>query len=357
MRKIFSTIILPFLLLIPFFSCLSIQQNPYEQNDIKNLASEKTKTANQFMSRYDYEKALQFYREALKYNMMVDNVSGVIRSRADIGKVFILQGKFDEALSIFEEGHKISLEDNRYKIERAYVLNAKGEAYYYLEDMGNAIKYFQMALALESSLGNQENQALIILNIAKVERKMGNHQRALDSLQKARRLLEGLYKKSELNNLKTLSLVYYSIGQSYSKLGNFTSAANAINLALEIDKLIENASGIADDYYALGVIASKTENGSEALKFYKKSRDIYFILDNKEQYAVLSFLIGEIYFFQGEMQKAYENYQFAFKLSENDKKREAAVRILQIIEEDETNEFFSVTEKKYMRNLYKKYIE
>ena len=53
-------------------SSISSEKETYERNTIKNLAADSTKNANDFLLRYEYQKALEYFTEALKNNIMID---------------------------------------------------------------------------------------------------------------------------------------------------------------------------------------------------------------------------------------------------------------------------------------------
>ncbi|MCK4795770.1 MAG: tetratricopeptide repeat protein [Spirochaetes bacterium] len=341
------------LLLIILSSCLTNAN--YENNDIKNLASDNTKTANEFLRRYEYQKALEYFKEALDNNLMVDNLPGVIKNYADIGRVYILINDFDLSLEYFNTALELTSEDKNLEMEKAYVLNGIGEVYYYLKEYKISKKFFKKALKIESSLNNTENQALIMQNIAKIERSKGKYDKALNQFISSARLLEIPFKWGNLENIKNLSLTYYSIGQTYSKLENYSKAIEYIKKALNIDRMIENASGIADDYYALGVLAEKSNMSfNEVLKYFERSRNIYKILDNVNQYVELINKIAAVYYNNNDLKKFYENKRIAFVLTRSDAKKNIANEILEMLKDERAKNIFSEDEILEIKKKYSK---
>jgi tetratricopeptide (TPR) repeat protein len=284
-------------------SCSTVRKEiTYKRNDLKNLAADNAKTANQFLDTYNYEKAVVFLNEALKYNKMADNISGVITNYADIGKVYLLWNKLDKGYENYNTALDIALEESKkrnMKTELAYVYNGIGEAGLLLGKYADAEQFFGMALEVEKQLANDENQALIKVNLAKIYSINSNPQKSLEFLLEAIVILEKLYANNKLENIKNFPSTYYSIAKKYYDLNNYGKALEYAKKAYEIDKEIENASGIAYDYFIYAKIYEKTDV-DEALKNYLKAKDLYYILDDLSQYVSVSNSLANIYLSKGK---------------------------------------------------------
>lgn len=324
-------------------SCKSMdKKNSSERNEIKNLASDSTKVANNFLKQYDYDKALLYYNQALKYNIMADNHIGAIRTYADIGKVYMLNREYKNGLEFYNKAFELAQEEEsvEYMKERAYILNALGEIFYLMEDFETSTDYFNKALELENklsiSLNNDETMAMIRLNLAKINRANNQYQAALDELKQSQALLENLYNSNEIEDAKNLSLIYYTIATTYSKMEQYTRAVEFIEKALKIDRFIENSSGIADDYYALGMLYKKMNDLDNSLKYFNRSGQIYYILEYADQYAEIKHLLADIYYEKKDYLNYYRNKRDEFKLTQDEeKKAEIALLLYSLLDDTE----------------------
>lgn len=319
------------------------EQVVIESNSLKNLASDNTRVANDFLKRYEYNKALIYYREALKYNIMSDNIPGIIKNYADIGKVHVLMKQYDEALDYYQKAlDRINQEgEGSYRGEEAYIMNGLGETYYFMRNFEAAERFYQLSLDIERSLMNTENQAIVLQNLAKIKRSNGSYAEALDDFLKSASLLEPLFRKKELEDLKNLSLIYYSIALTYSKLHKYEEGFSFVEKALKIDKIIENSSGIADDYFAMGMLSKRMERLDRALLYFERSRELYYLLNYIDQYIELSGIVAELYLESGRFKEYYESKVIVYKLSTGELKVQTRKELYGILQRPEIMDLLS----------------
>lgn len=356
MRK-YINIVIVFVVLA--LSCSTVSKKIiYENNFFKNLAAENSQNANEFIKKVDYRKALIYLNDSLKYNIMADNIPGIIQNYCSLGRVNLLLNNFDEGIELYKtaleivENEKESIDNKK---EEAFVLNGLGEAYHLVKRFDEARGYFSRAKKIESNLGNMENIALINQNMGKIEKAEGNLEKALEYYTSSSSILEDLYKKKKIENIKNLSLIYYSIGHLYSKLNNPSKAIGYIKMALDIDKMTEEVNGIADDYFALGILYLKSEMIKKSLISFMKSRDIYKILDNIQQYEAVNDYLIEIFFSQSELKKYFNILEEQYVIKKDNKDKSIIKnKITELIQFENIGDFFSSEEIKTIIEKYKK---
>ena len=328
MKKILLFIIIIFI----YFSCSSASKRlTYEQNDLKNQAADNTKMANQFVGKYEYDKAIEYLKDSLKLNIMADNIGGVITNYADIGKVYLFTKDTEKALDFYNTALKLANEENINGIfnrEKAYVLNGIGEAYFFNDKYKEAEEFFNKALQLEI---DEESKALINVNIAKIYTQRNDHSKSLEYLSQALPIFEKLYQQKRIENIRNLSSTYYFVARKNFRLQNNDKAIEYIKKAIEIDKKIENSSGIADDYYIMAKITQRKDKNL-ALKYYNKSRDIYKLIDDMDGYILSSNLMAEVLYLQEKFEEFYQIKKEIFLLSKQDQKLSIAKEILSILD-------------------------
>lgn len=347
------------------WSCKSVEKkNSSERNEIKNLASDSTNVANNFLKQYDFDKALLYYNQALKYNIMTDNSIGAIRTYADIGKVHMLKKEYKQGLEYYNQAFELAREEENidYFRERAYILNALGEIHYLMEDLTTSADYFNKALKLENQLSksynNDETKAMIRLNLAKINRANNQYQAALDELKQSQALLENLFNTNEIEDAKNLSLIYYTIATTYSKMQKYDNAISYIEKALKIDRFIENSSGIADDYYALGMLYRKKNKPDSSIKYFNRSGQIYFILEYLDQFTEIKHLLSEIYFEKKDYLNFYKNKRDEFKLTlDKERKSELAAEIYSLLDDEEKHQDLPGEIIEEIKNIYPRFIK
>jgi len=269
-------------------SCSTVSNKiKYENNTLKNIAIDNNNMAQRLIKEYEYNKAIEYLKESLKYNIIADNLEGIIKNYIDIGKVYILLKNNEEGLKYYNialttfnnEENK-----NKYRYLEAYIYASIGEGYYLIKDYSKAVDFFNMALDIEKTLNNSENIASIYYNISKIEKNNNNFSKSIEYLLFAEKILEKLYKEKKLNNIYTLSNVYYSLGLIYSKIDKLSDAKKYLFKTIDIDRMTENSSGLADNYYGLGIISEKEKRFDKALIYFLKAKDLYKYIDDIDQY-------------------------------------------------------------------------
>ena len=96
MRIILKTIIL-FNLLVFLCAGLPLKSEEFEieVNNIKKIAKEEEKSAFEWMTKFEYLKAINFLKDALNNNIKADYTSGIILNNAEIGKVYVMMKDYN----------------------------------------------------------------------------------------------------------------------------------------------------------------------------------------------------------------------------------------------------------------------
>jgi tetratricopeptide (TPR) repeat protein len=351
MKKKILIVFQMFFLLYGSLSFLSAKDD-LKVNTIEKMASEDAKNANDFLEDYNYDKAVEFFNKALSKNISIDNLYGMIKNYADLGKVYILKKDFNKSLEHFSKAIKIIDEEKSFEESRDFVLNGIGEAYYLEKDYAKAKEYFTDAKKITK---NSETEAIILLNLAKVDRIEERYDAALEKLLSAERLFDSLRKARKLSNEKNLSLTVYSVGQTYSKKNNYQKAFEYIKKALDLDKMIENSIGIADDYYALGMLEEKFgKKREDSLKYYERSRDIYKAMNNVPQFISLSEKLASIYILDKKYKEYFENKMNIFILSPVENKKDIAKEVLEVLKNREVMNLLDAGKYKTLYDFFNK---
>ncbi len=306
----------------------------YESYTLRNKAAENVGVARDFIARYNYDKALEYLNEALKFNKLSDDVPGTAVNYYNIGKVQLLLEDYNGALRAFTDGLSVINREPRsgdfLKREEALLLAGMGESYYLLGNGDLAEKYYNDSLKIETGLGNGENIGVLYSYIARVETGRGNFDKALGYFSQTTAIFEKLYKSKELSNAKILSSIYYSTAHLYSKKGSAEKSLEFLYKALALDRLIENSIGIADDYFAVYQVKLKLNDMKSALDFLLKSKELYRALDKVAQYREAVHELAAIYYSEGRYKEYFSLKKEEFLLSKETDKGKVASDIYRL---------------------------
>lgn len=336
-----------FIMLVTGCSTLS-NKVVYESYTLRNKAAENIEVARDFIGRYNYDKALEYLNEALKFNKLSDDVPGTAVNYYDIGKVKLLLEDYDGAQTAFSDGLSVVNREPRsgdfLKREEALLLAGMGESYYLMENGDLAEKYYNDALKIESGLGNGENIGILYSYIARVETGRGNFDKALGYFNQTTAIFEKLYKSKMLSNAKILSSIYYSTAHLYSKKGSPEKSLEFLYKALELDRLIENSIGIADDYFAVYQVKLKLNEKKSALDFLLKSKELYRALDKVAQYREAVHELADIYYSEGRYKEYFSLKKEEFLLSKSADKDKVAAEIYRLRSVADFEKIFGIDE-------------
>ncbi|HOV13223.1 MAG TPA: tetratricopeptide repeat protein [Spirochaetota bacterium] len=339
------------LLIITISSCSTVAKKiTYEKNDLKNLAADNSKNSNSFLDKYDYQKALDYLKESLKYNTMVDNISGIIFNYANMGKVYLLTKSYDTALKYYNQALEIAEKNDDINLdkEKAFVYNGIGEAYLLNKEYENAEKNFNIALKLNIS---DEDKAQIETNIGRIYFNKTEYSKALEYFSHSLLIYEKLYNDYKLSSAKNYSFILYFVARINLRMQKLDIAHNFIKKALEIDKLIENSSGIADDYFIFGRIYEKSD-ADKSIKYYNKSKAIYRLIDDINGYSETLNKLTILHYDKKEFKEFFLLKKESFLLAKSEEKNNIGKEIANLLNNEEA---LKVLDKSIVNEIEEKY--
>jgi len=230
-----------------------------------------------------YNQALVFFNMALDENIAADFEPGISKVKSSIGRTSLLIGDISNAEKYINEGYYLAkkLEDNELI---AISANNFAELNIFKNLIPEAEKLIFESLAQAKAKSSIQAEAYHTLAV--IERKKGESEKALSTINKAMEI------NKDNKNHSNLAANYYFAASIYSQENNYSKAVEMLNIALKEDRRIENSFGIAKDYKALGIVSLKNSKKEEAFSFFIKSLDIFKVIKNiEEQKSVLDFLI------------------------------------------------------------------
>lgn len=203
------------------------------------------------------------------------------------------------------------------KLQRLKVLNALVKFKHKQRIQKESIpQQAQEAIALAKQLkpsivGAQaySNQAIILRSQSKLDASSSFFHKAISVLNK-------IPKSSEL------SLTLFELGNNYRKTFSFDSSKYYIKQAIEIDKALQNFTGLVKAHNALGLTFKNAGNYTQGLAHYLKALETLETkvkTPNKKLLTRLNLNIGNLYFRQEEPDKALKYYTKALEFAKTTK--------------------------------------
>jgi tetratricopeptide (TPR) repeat protein len=254
-------------------SCSSAPPKSDTVTTVKDQAAQNSGFAEAYFRQGRYDLALQFFTQSLNQNTSIDNVEGITQSYVAIGKTYMAMGSLDMAEDIFLKAR----ERARAAASPLFFMasSSLGELYLAKGDPQKALAVFEEALAMPAGSRTPGQTAQLNHNL-------GTAQKALSNFPKA---LEYFNKSLEINTagklIESAAADYYMIASVYSLQGRYEDAAKSAETALSLDKKIESSPGIAQDLYALGLIATRRRDLAAAYDYFQRSYLVFVTLGSK----------------------------------------------------------------------------
>lgn len=255
----------------------------------------------------EYDKAIEFYQQALEIGRKLGKDHAVALQLNNIGMVYSLLGQHDQALDLFHQSLDIFKQLKREK-SISSLLNNIGEAHKSLGYYKKALKYFHQALKISNNLGNKEGIATEYNNIAQVYEIMGQYRKSLDYYQQALDIF------SKLGKIGERATLLNNIGVVYNELGEFDKAIDFYQQALEINKKLGMLNDVSSRLNNIGVVYNELGKYDKAIECFTQSLEIQKKLGLKGDAALSFSNIAMAYYYMGRFDKAIELHEEALEL-------------------------------------------
>jgi tetratricopeptide (TPR) repeat protein len=237
---------------------------------------------------------------------------GIIRSFRLLGLAHHYQGKYETALSHYQNALKISEEID---YEPSLLYSNIGNTYSSLGKYPTALEYFQKSLAIDEKKKDKRGISSALNNIGNVYVNISNYPPALDNYLKSVKIDE------ELGDKEGVAIGLNNIGNIYANMNNFNTALEYYDKSLAIKEKLGNKRSLAITLTGIGNMHLKKENYPVALEYYQKSLKLQEETKDKRYMAISLNNIGFVYASQGKDSLALEYYQKSLAMREEMKEK------------------------------------
>ena len=250
----------------------------------------------EYFFKSEYISALEYYREALKYAIELNDQETISECYSEIGIVLKNQGKLDEALENYKNKTFIKELDSWI----ASCLVNIGNVYKEKDYLIISLRYYLEALETLEKIGHTRRIAVCYQNIGELYSKQKEYDKALTYYQSALRL-------SEQNNDKEREKAcYLNIGYVWAERNDFNKAREYYNQALKYYEESGYTHEMDDCYIMIGDAWLDENQPEEAISYYLKAEKISM---QEEDFKVLSEIfckMGKVYFLLNNLDLALD---------------------------------------------------
>jgi tetratricopeptide (TPR) repeat protein len=278
----------------------------------------KSRSAGNLGSAYyslgDYQKAIEYYEQALVIEREISNRDGEGTWLGNIGSVFGDIGQAEKAIEHYEQALAISREIRNRRGEGAW-LGGIGIAYSDLGQVEKAIEYHEQALVIAREIEDRRGEGADLGNLGLAYKNLGEVEKAIEYYEQA------LVIARDIGDRQGEGADLGNLGNAYSDLGQVEKAIKYYEQALVISREIGDRRGEGVGLGNLGNAYSDLGQVEKAIEHYEQALAISREIRNRRGEGAWLGGIGTAYSDLGHVEKAIEYYEQALDISREIKDR------------------------------------
>ena len=182
------------------------------------------------------------------------------------------------------------------------VLYSIGEAHFQTGRFTQALEHFERCVVLDTELGRRRALGSTLLNIGRVHNAIGQHDVSLEYYHRS------LDVQRQEGYEFGVAIALGNIGDLLRMVGDYAGAFDYFHRAMDMYAAMGNQSGIAWTLVDLGLVAELTENFAVALEHLQHAQQILISLENPSEEAFTWMCVGRVYHAMKNTEQAYFYY-------------------------------------------------
>ncbi len=292
-----------------------------------------------YVGKGNYDKALGYFRNSIRYRELLKDTSGILQGYSNIGYLYIQKGQTDSAL--FYNKRVLDLAQ-RYKLKEQEGISYMQVAVLYTKIglIEEALEHLKNAQKIFTKINNPKAEAIVLNNIAKVYVDMEEYNTALEYFFKSLEL------KYTDNDMLSIANTYNNIGAAYQRVEELSLAKKYDFLALEFFDKAKNTRGKATVLNNIGNLYVDLDQTDSAMILFQQSLALRQEIHDKSGIAYSLFNIAKIEHRNHQLEQAVNHLKKAYTLADET----TDYNLLQKI----AKELYTIykVEKKYEEALY-----
>ena len=274
-------------------------------NDDKGISIDYKRFGDFYRSEREYDKAIEYYREAIRADLDHEAVHHTI------GVLLNNLKRYDEAEEAFRRSIEIGVQLGN---ERgvAMALNSMGGVLQRQGRFDEAEKAFRDSIEIVEELGDKQGVAMTLNSLGGVLQRQGRFEEAADAFRRSIKI--GV----QLGDKYGVAMTLNSLGRMLQRQGRFDEAEKAFRDGIEIDEKLGDKRGLAMTLNSLGEVLQRQGKFEEAKEAWGEA--IKADPDDAEAHANL----GSLFLITERPEEANEEFEIAKKLFKNQGREEDA---------------------------------
>jgi len=265
--------------------------------------------------RYDealsnYEEALQIFKQKENFPLGIVSEHMIIKIKAhnNVGEIYRFKKKFKDALDQFEKVLMFTdmIGEKNIKTSCLYQIAL---IFQEIKQYEEALKFYGDSLKIAEELGDLNMEVLCLEKIGKINELQGNYPEALKKYEE----MQNIASKQEDATGKFLSLGH--IAEIHLRNENFPEALKQFEEALKIAEDAKNLELKFHCLYSIAEIHKIQERYEEALKEFIEVLLIAELLQKDSLKSMTLIHVGEIYRYQKKYQIALKKFEEAIQIT------------------------------------------
>ena len=276
----------------------------------------------------ELDKALGYYKKALKLDEELGRKEGMAIQLGNIGVVYKTKGELDKSLEHYEEALKLN-EELKSKEGIAIQLGNIGVVHQTKGELDKALEHYEEALKLNEELGRKGGMAIQLGNIGVVYQTKGELDKALEHYEEALKLNE------ELGSKEGIAIQLGNIGVVYQTKGELDKALEYYEEALKLNEELGSKEGMASQLGNIGIVNRIKGELDKAQEYYEKALKLFDDIGSRIETARTLMNIGNVFALKGDKERALNCYREAKGLAKGSYVFESVSKKLRRLEEEQ----------------------
>ncbi len=279
-------------------------QNDEIKNDLPGKATDLNNIGSIYLTKGEYDLATNTYKEALQIAERMQDFQGMIATLNNLGRIKEIKGELDLALRNYQKAMRIT-EEIGYLSRKTTLLNNIGRIYGIQNDFDIALQQYDEALQISDQLGDLYGKIILLNNIGRIYDEYHDYDKAFQYYTEALELSE------QLGDLSKKAGCINNIGSLYLAQGKSDKALEKYQEALNIEERLGDPLMTVIYLNNIGMIYNNRAEYNIALKQYTKALDIVKELGDLSKKALLLTKIAMIIMIKEDHQSALKKYKEA----------------------------------------------
>jgi len=271
----------------------------------KNLSDELKGKCYNLLGMYeiyqnnDTKAALQWFTKAIDCYRMANLPRRIAGMEVNVGNSYNVLGDYNKAEEHWLKASQINTSVGNLEQEGILLLNI-GIFHLHRRKIEEAIASVKKAYKIFLSLGNKLNESLALLNLGEMHMLVCEYQDAFDSLEHSSRILK------KQNHSEELAELYLIQGKFYFRIGDSENLSKVIEALAQLLKENELSAKHHNNFNFLQVIERISNNGDVNINQLKKIIGTYNVQDERLNYTESVLLLVEQLIAAGEYETSLE---------------------------------------------------